>query len=422
MTKAAPTYVGLVVETLPTSPCFPYLKGHLKDLEWHFKPTEDDEDFDRCETAAIPPHDHRIPDNGDTSPTPNDRPIGHDPYLIKSFGTSLWDWRNGVTLGCVVDVDCGHGESAHSEEEITEWDAKAAKCPYLLNVTSKGGLGRGGFVILENPQPAKTRAEHKANCKRIVAKLCADFGINPDFFCKRGEIGYIFHRGHAEGGYQLKSAATSKLPFPADINLSCFNDAEPSQPTKKPAKGVEDDFNATSDFGFLTDYGWKKDGANLIRPGKDKGNSGGIVKAKDGTQVFHVFTSAAPPFEIDHNYSAFDAYALLKHGGDREAARADLLKQGYGQASCRAVERVGANHLRFVRIWAFAVPACWNRSRNDQDSPSRPGRLSCQAGTRQIPAPHDLRGLQSAVARRERGGALVERPRAIEPRGTQREP
>ena len=131
------------------------------------------------------------------NPTANDRPIGYDPQLIKTFGTSWWNWKAGSTIACMVDVDCGHGEKAHTPEEIAEWDRKVAQCPYVLNVSSKSGKGRHGVVLLENPQPARIRAEHKTNCKRIVAKLCADLGISPKFFCKWGEIQYVFHRDHA---------------------------------------------------------------------------------------------------------------------------------------------------------------------------------------------------------------------------------
>ena len=69
------------------------------------------------------------------------------------------------------------------------------------------------------------------------------------------------------------------------------------------------------------------------RPGKSSGVSAGIVKSKDDTKVFHVFTSSAPLLEEGGNYNPFNLYAILEHAGDREAARADLAKQGYGQVN-----------------------------------------------------------------------------------------
>ena len=42
----------------------------------------------------------------------------------------------------------------------------------------------------------------------------------------------------SEPGFQLKSGPAAKLPFPANVDLSCFKDAG------KGDKKVEDDFNA----------------------------------------------------------------------------------------------------------------------------------------------------------------------------------
>ena len=136
-----------------------------------------------------------------------------------------------------------------------------------------------------------------------------------------------------ETGFQLKSAPECKLVFPASADLSCFNDTKADRSIKKVAnqQSVEDNFNSTSNFEFLTEDGWKREGDNSwTRPGKSNGVSAGIVRSKDDMPLLHIFTSAAPPFESDHNYNAFDAYAILKHGGDRKAARADLAKQGFG--------------------------------------------------------------------------------------------
>jgi hypothetical protein len=133
--------------------------------------------------------------------------------------------------------------------------------------------------------------------------------------------------------FQVQSAPECKLVFPASADLSCFNDTKADRSIKKVAnhESVEDDFNTISNFDFLTEDGWKKEGeTSWTRPGKSNGISAGIVRSKDDIPLLHIFTSAAPPFESDHNYSPFDAYALLKHGGDRKAARADLAKQGFG--------------------------------------------------------------------------------------------
>ena len=176
------TYLDFAEEGLKPSSHYPFLKDDLRDLEWHFKPTEDDEDFDRCQTVAISPHDHRIPKEGDTAPKPNDRPIGYDPFLIKLFGTSWWDWRHGLTLGCFVDVDCGHGGSAHSRRKSPS-GCEGGRVPLPPQREQQKREGTPRRHSVGDPQPARIRAEHKANCKRIVAKLCGDLGlISPKFF------------------------------------------------------------------------------------------------------------------------------------------------------------------------------------------------------------------------------------------------
>jgi hypothetical protein len=94
---------------------------------------------------------------------------------------------------------------------------------------------------------------------------------------------------------------------------------------------VDDDFCRRSDWKFLEDYGWKVAGDHATRPGKQDGASASFCTAGDGTRLLHVFSTNAGPFKPGKNYNAFNAYALLSHNGNAEAARTDLAKQGYGQ-------------------------------------------------------------------------------------------
>ena len=215
-------YLQFAIESLRDSLYEPYFNP---DFECQFQFTDDDRDLDLYGDAGDEPRNWRIPKNGDVCPTGNDRPIPHDPHLIKTWGTSWWDHKASLTVGCMVDVDCGHGAKDHTPEEIAEWDRKASQVSYLLNATSKGGAGRHGVVFLETPVPAKTRGQHKHNCRLIVAQLCADLGISPDFFCSWGRIQYIFDRTHAENGLQLIKPPTSKLVLPDNIDLSPFDRA-----------------------------------------------------------------------------------------------------------------------------------------------------------------------------------------------------
>jgi len=91
-----------------------------------------------------------------------------------------------------------------------------------------------------------------------------------------------------------------------------------------------DDFNRRGDVrAVLRRHGWTlvRTGENQYwrRPGKDSGWSATL---RD--RVFYVFSSNAPPFEMNRAYSPFAVYALLEHGGDFAAAAAALRAEGFG--------------------------------------------------------------------------------------------
>jgi len=100
-----------------------------------------------------------------------------------------------------------------------------------------------------------------------------------------------------------------------------------------------DDFNARGDVGaILAARGWVKvtGGANekWRRPGKARGWS-----ATFNGDVFYVFSSNAFPFEPNRGYSRFAVYALLEHGGDYDAAAAELGRLGYGDRKPRLMPK-----------------------------------------------------------------------------------
>lgn len=83
---------------------------------------------------------------------------------------------------------------------------------------------------------------------------------------------------------------------------------------------------------ILEQYGWKQAGAkgsitHLTRPGKSRGISATLYDGK----ILHVFTSNGSPFEMEKSYYPFSVYALLKHGGDFEAAAKELAQEGYSE-------------------------------------------------------------------------------------------
>ena len=93
-----------------------------------------------------------------------------------------------------------------------------------------------------------------------------------------------------------------------------------------------EDFESQASWeSILEPHGWTVDSRHgdeirWTRPGKDDGPS-----ATTGHNAgLHVFTSSAPPFEANGNYSKFAAYTLLNHGGDYQSASRDLAARGFG--------------------------------------------------------------------------------------------
>ena len=129
-----------------------------------------------------------------------------------------------------------------------------------------------------------------------------------------------------------------------------------------------DDFCARGDLRpFLEYHGWKRLGSDKDgnerwqRPGK----AGTGTSATFNGEVFYVFSSNAVPFESNHGYNAFQAFALLEHAGDFSAAAADLLEQGYGSE-----EETG------VDISAIVSTSTESRtSQKDSDKKTKAGRI-----------------------------------------------
>jgi hypothetical protein len=104
-----------------------------------------------------------------------------------------------------------------------------------------------------------------------------------------------------------------------------------------------DDFNARGKWAdVLTPHGWVIAGeygeeTRWRRPGKDGGVS--ATTNHNGSDLLHVFSSNADPFEQDESYCKFAAYTLLNHGGDFGEAARDLRGQGYGRKTLSAGKR-----------------------------------------------------------------------------------
>lgn len=100
-----------------------------------------------------------------------------------------------------------------------------------------------------------------------------------------------------------------------------------------------DDFNRRGDVRLsLEKDGWNHTGDDdkgevWARPGKDGGISAHLFA---DSRALHVFTSNAPPFEVNQTYTPFAVYTLLEHGGDYKAAARALAAEGYGERRAQA--------------------------------------------------------------------------------------
>jgi hypothetical protein len=132
-------------------------------------------------------------------------------------------------------------------------------------------------------------------------------------------------------------------------SLNQWQEPQPAQrPSPKPGKPAGllrpgDDFNARGKWAeILTPHGWSfaseyGEETRWCRPGKGGGVS--ATTNHHGSDLLHVFSSNAAPFEPDGWYGKFTAYTLLNHGGDFEKSARDLRERGYGQKVLKAGKR-----------------------------------------------------------------------------------
>lgn len=132
-----------------------------------------------------------------------------------------------------------------------------------------------------------------------------------------------------------------------DLLLTCAralergDRASADRPLPRPQGGdlrPGDRFNRDADwFADVLGDGWRKVRDNgqvvyLCRPGKSEGVSAtiGYCRTELAGPKLYVFSTNAMPFEAERSYSKFDAYTLLRHGGDFAAAARELASRGYG--------------------------------------------------------------------------------------------
>ena len=295
----------------------------------------------------------RVPKDANDDPHWEDYQMSFPPEVFaEGIGSTGWGWRARKSRrgGFDFDTIAGHAEGVGiSDDELALVKEKAKALPYVQARNSTGGKGVHLYVYFEGEGiPTANHNEHAALCRLVLAKMSADVGypFAEKVDCAGGNM-WVWHRKATLENEGLKIIKEADRSFRIS-DLPADWQEQIKRPAPKKAKAttqkrrllrdrnpVDADFCAKSDFEFLVDAGWGRSGDTLTRPGTNKSCSARIVTAEDGTRLLHVFSTSAEPYEADTNYNAFTAYTLLHFDGDYDAARLDLMKQGYG---CKPVK------------------------------------------------------------------------------------
>lgn len=233
--------------------------------------------------------------------------------------------------------------------------------------------------VLESwPELATTARYHSGSGRPHVWLRCPD--MPPDFTIavyKRPDLDcHIELRGnghqtlcppslHKKSGkyyrWAVGEADLVEVPF-ADLHawLDAWAPeiAEDVTQTRKPATTPGgrpgDEFNQQADWAaLLTGWGWtlakeRRGMGYWVRPGKDARDGHSATLNYGDRGKLYVFSADAAPFEANHSYSPFEAYALMEHGGDFGAAAAALRAQGFGASEEGKPWTDVANGKRFI--------------------------------------------------------------------------
>ena len=260
----------------------------------------------------------------------------------------------------IIDFDL-IGEFTPNFERLVE-----AESPGLLRRLAKQKTPSGGDHYKYRCRQATIGGSQKLAHKRIEVNGPGEHEHRGKRYTARqhGGLWFIFPvaiETRGEGGYAVSAPSpgytithegeTGDFHDPPDITaaereilLRCaraLDELPPERiedgpPKEKPANvaGTRpgEDYNQRGNvLEILLKHGWKLAGGTperqqLTRAGKNAGISATLY---DG-RILRVFSSNAPPFEENKNYSAFSIFTFLECGGDFSKAAAELGRQGYG--------------------------------------------------------------------------------------------
>ncbi|MBL9118590.1 MAG: AAA family ATPase [Phycisphaerae bacterium] len=272
----------------------------------------------------------------------------------------------------VIDFDCGG-------EDFEPWrNHVRSLAPGLLDRLVVQRTPSGGAHVLYRTGGSVPRSR-KLACKRVetdepsverygkryatVAAPDGDRCATITSIETRGEGGIALCCPSV--GYGLLQGAISDLPLISSQDRDTLvkaamsfdqrlRSAEPAR-AAGPSSGQPewarnrpgDDYNRRGDVhSVLVRAGWTfvetaDDGnEHWCRQGKVKGTS-----ATFNGSHFYVFSTNAPPFEPDTQYTPFAVYALLEHGGDFGVAARELARLGYGDGGPALADEVAASMI-----------------------------------------------------------------------------
>lgn len=269
----------------------------------------------------------------------------------------------GAVSGGLEILDFDDKQSWHEFHALAVAEGMFPDCPVVETP-------RGFHLYLKHPPGAKIPGNTKLAAKAATPEEIEKKKQGKTTIETRGEGGQVLAPGcppacHPTGltyewlmGPKLEDWANVK-PVTADRYLAimtlCRSLTEVSNLPALPSRDATttprgpgdirpgDDFCLKCDWSdLLGRHGWThiRDVGDVQfwkRPEKTtpgiSATVGKVRRGMDGTAKLFIFSSNAAPFDQDHAYSAFEAFTVLNHSGDFEAAARDLGTQGYGGKS-----------------------------------------------------------------------------------------
>jgi hypothetical protein len=282
----------------------------------------------------------RIPKDANSEPSWKDYPLTFSlGQHAEAVGMTGWDWQSLMSRYVAFDFDSlmGHAKGI-TDDEMERVKEAAMQLDYVQLRRSTGGTGLHAYVFFDAAGvPCENHTTHSALARCVLGMMSRDckFDFKASVDCYGGVM-WIWARKMTEAnqGLAVIKASTRTLSV-SDLPPTWRDKIE--KPKKEatvkppPRHPVEEDYIHNGDFERdLVDLGWTIKGEYAQHPKTDKPVSASFLRAEDGTRLMCAHTTSTA-LEAGRCYNYFDAIAALKFDGNKEAARAALLKEGYGR-------------------------------------------------------------------------------------------